>query len=53
MNRRMKLIFTISVLLNIVLIGAGAGMLYRFCQDVPIPGDMSPEARHFANRSNL
>lgn len=48
MNRRMKLIFTISVLVNIVLIGAGAGMLYRFCNDrFDIPGDMSPEARHF------
>jgi uncharacterized membrane protein len=51
MNRRMKLVFTISILLNIVLIGAGAGMFYRFCQDLPIPGDMSLEARNFVART--
>ena len=51
MNRRMKIIFTISVLLNIVFIGVGAGMLYRFAQEVPIPGQMSPEARHFVART--
>ncbi len=47
MSKRMKLIFTVSLLLNIILIGVGAGMLFRFCQDIPIPADMSPEARHF------
>lgn len=48
MNRRMKLIFTVSILLNIVFIGVGAGMFYRFCQErIDIPGSMTPEARHF------
>ncbi len=52
MNRRMKLIFTASLLLNIVFIGVGAGMLYRFAkEEVPIPGQMSPEARHFIART--
>lgn len=51
MNRRMKLIFTISVLLNIVFVGVGAGMLYKFCRDVPIPGEMSPDARNFVART--
>jgi uncharacterized membrane protein len=51
MNRRMKLIFTLSVLLNIVFVGVGVGMFYRFCQEIPIPGQMSPEARHFIART--
>lgn len=51
MSKRMKLIFTISLLLNIVLVGIGAGMFFRYCQDIPIPGDMSPEARHFIART--
>lgn len=51
MNRRMKLIFTASVLLNIVFIGVGVGMFFRFCQEIPIPGQMSPEARHFIART--
>jgi len=52
MNRRMKFVFTVSLLLNIVFIGAGAGMLYRFAQEVRIiPGQMSPEARHFIART--
>ena len=51
MSKRMKLIFTISVLLNIVFIGAAAGMFVRFCQDIPIPGTMSPDARNFVART--
>jgi uncharacterized membrane protein len=51
MNRRMKLIFTLSVLLNIVFVGVGIGMFYRFCQEIPIPGQISPEARHFVART--
>ncbi len=51
MNRRMKLIFTASVLLNIVFVGVGVGMFFRFCQEIPIPGQMSPEARHFIART--
>lgn len=49
MNRRTKIIFTISLLLNIVLIGAGAGMAYKMHQD-PFPGDMSPQARAFMGK---
>ncbi len=51
MTPRNKLIFTISILLNIVLIAAGLGMLYKFCQDIPIPGTMSPDARAFVART--
>lgn len=51
MSKRMKLIFTISVLLNIVFVGVAAGMFYRYCQDIPIPGTMSPDARNFVART--
>lgn len=51
MNRRMKLIFTVSILLNIVFIGVGAGMFYKFCQDIPIAREMSPEGRNFVART--
>lgn len=51
MSKRMKLIFTISILLNIILVGVGAGMFYRYCQDIPIPGTMSPDARNFVART--
>ena len=51
MTPRNKLIFTISILLNIVLIAAGLGMLYKFCQYIPIPGTMSPDARAFVART--
>lgn len=51
MSKRMKLVFTISLLLNIILIGAGAGMFYRFTMEGPVPGDMTPEARHFMART--
>lgn len=47
MTRRMKLVFTLSFLLNIVLIGAGAGLYYRYHEDGPMPPDMSPKAREF------
>lgn len=47
MNRRIRVIFTISILLNIVLIAAGVGMFYRFGQGFPMPERMSPEARSF------
>ncbi len=51
MNRRMKLIFTVSILLNILFAGVAAGMLFKYCRDVPIPGDLSPEARHYVART--
>lgn len=49
MNPRIKLFFTLSLILNVMFVGAGLGLLYRFCMDMPmpIPTDMSPEARHF------
>lgn len=51
MNRRMKLIFTVSILLNIVFVGVGIGMFYKFCQDIPITREMSPEGRNFVART--
>ncbi len=52
MNRRMKIIFTLSLLLNIVFIGVAGGMFYRFCQErIDIPGDMTPAARSFMART--
>lgn len=47
MNRRMKLIFTISLLLNIVFVGIAAGMYVRMKGDIPMPRDITPEARQF------
>lgn len=51
MSKRMKIIFTLSLLLNIVLIGVGGGMFYRFTMQGPVPGDMTPEGRHFMART--
>lgn len=51
MSKRMKLIFTISILLNIIMAGVGVGLFYRYCQDIPIPGTMSPDARNFVART--
>ena len=51
MSKRMRLIFTVSILLNIVFIAVGVGMFYRYCQDIPIPGTMSPDARNFVART--
>lgn len=51
MSKRIKIIFTLSLLLNLVLIGIGGGMFYRFTMEGPVPGDMTPEARHFMART--
>jgi len=52
MSKRIKIIFTLSLLLNVVLLGVGAGVFYRFCHnDIAIPGDLSPEARSFIART--
>lgn len=51
MNRRIKLVFTISLLLNIVLISVGAGMAYKMRRDLPFPHEMSPEAQNFMART--
>lgn len=52
MSKRMKVIFTLSLIANILMIAVGAGLFYRFTKDqVPIAGDMSPEARHFVART--
>lgn len=51
MSRKLKLIFTASVLLNVVLLALAAGFMMRFVRyDIPIPGQMSPDARHFIAR---
>ena len=51
MSKRMRLVFTASLLLNIVFVAVGIGMFYRYCQDIPIPGTMSPDARNFVART--
>lgn len=52
MSKRIKLIFTLSLIVNILFVAVGAGLFYRFCKDdVPIAGAMSPEARHFVART--
>jgi uncharacterized membrane protein len=51
MSKRMRLVFTASLLLNIVFAAVGAGMFFRYCQDIPIPGTMSPDARNFVART--
>lgn len=50
MNRRKKLIFTISILLNIIFAGVGAGLAFKYCRDMPVPGDLSPEGQHSTAR---
>jgi uncharacterized membrane protein len=52
MSKRMKIIFTLSLIANIIFMAVGAGLFYRFVKDeVPIAGDMTPEARHFVART--
>ncbi|MFA5592666.1 MAG: hypothetical protein WC989_05075 [Micavibrio sp.] len=51
MSRRMKIIFTVSLLLNIVFAAAGAGLFFNFTRELPIPPHISPEARHFIART--
>ncbi len=52
MSKRIRIIFTLSLIANILFLAVGAGLFYRFCRDdVPIAGDMSPEARHFVART--
>lgn len=51
MSPRMKILFTISLLLNIAMAGIGAGWFFNAVRDVPIPASMSPEARHFIART--
>lgn len=51
MSKRMRLVFTASLLLNIIFFAVGIGMFYRYCQDIPIPGTMSPDARNFVART--
>lgn len=51
MSKRIKVIFTLSILLNIVLICAGAAMLCRLGPEIPMPDGMSPEGRQFISRT--
>jgi uncharacterized membrane protein len=50
MSRMMKIIFTISILLNLVFIGLGVGMTHKFSRKMPpdikqMQSEISPEAR--------
>lgn len=52
MSKKLRLIFTLSLIANVLFVAVGAGLFWRFCKDdVPIAGDMSPEARHFVART--
>lgn len=52
MSKRMKIIFTLSLIANIIFVAGGTGVFYRFAKDdVPIAGSMTPEARHFVART--
>lgn len=54
MSKRMKVIFTISVLLNVILIGVIGGHALKRWSDNPLhqmQAEMSPEARHIVART--
>lgn len=52
LSKRMRVIFTLSLVLNVLFIAVGAGLLYKFCRDdIRIPHNMSPDARHFMART--
>jgi uncharacterized membrane protein len=52
MSRRMRIVFTLSLLVNIVFIGLAGGVLYRFQGQLPpLPERMSPEARQFITQT--
>lgn len=52
LSKRMRVIFTLSLVLNVLFLAVGAGLLYKFCRDdIRIPPNMSPEARHFMART--
>ncbi len=50
----MKIIFTVSVILNVLLLGAAGGLAYKHGSDKPyhaIHADMSPEGRNVVARA--
>lgn len=54
MGNGMKAFFTVSILLNIMLVGVGGGMAYQHFTHDPadhISREMSPEARHIVART--
>ncbi len=54
MSRRMKMIFTISVLFNILLLGVAGGIAYQHCKDPymeTMQEAMSPEGRNIVART--
>ena len=52
LSKRMRVIFTLSLVLNVLFIAVGAGLLFKFARDdIRIPPNMSPEARHFMART--
>ncbi len=54
MSKRIKLMFTVSVLLNVLLVGLGGGVAYKHWAAHPWKQDrqeLSPEARHIVGRN--
>lgn len=54
MNQRIKIIFTVSVLLNVVLIGLAAGYAYKSWAAHPwhkVKEQLEPETRHIVGRN--
>lgn len=54
MNKGMKLFFTLSIILNVMLLGIGGGMIYKHYSHSPVEdmhAEMSPEARHIVART--
>jgi uncharacterized membrane protein len=53
-NKGLKALFTLSILLNVLLLGIGGGMAYQHFSHEPaehIYREMSPEARHIVART--
>ena len=53
MSKRMRAIFTVSVLLNVIFLGVAGGHVFKRWADNPLhqmQEDMSPEARHIVAR---
>lgn len=54
MSKKFKIILTVSVLLNLVLIGVASGHVYKHWSSHPwhqVKKDLSPEARNIAGRT--
>lgn len=54
MTRKMKMLFTLSVIVNVLLLGTAGGMAYKHWSQEPyseVYADMSPEARNIVART--